>query len=75
MIKERVIKLIRYYQREISTRRPARCRYYPTCSEYGVQAIEEHGLIKGLLLTGCRIIRCNRLFRGGYDPVPERKGK
>lgn len=75
MIKKILIKLIRFYQRKISINKPPRCRFYPTCSEYGVQAIERHGVIKGLLLTGCRILRCNPLFKGGYDPVPERKVK
>lgn len=73
MIKKILIKLIRFYQRKISINKPPRCRFYPTCSEYGLQAIERHGVIKGLLLTGCRILRCNPLFKGGYDPVPEQK--
>lgn len=75
MIKQILIKLIKFYQRRISINKPPRCRFYPTCSEYGVQAIERYGAVKGLLLTGCRILRCNPLFKGGYDPVPERKKK
>ncbi len=75
MMKKFFIRIIKFYQRNISINKPPRCRFYPTCSEYGLQAIEQHGLIKGLLLTGCRILRCNPLFKGGYDPVPERKRK
>ncbi|CDB23595.1 putative membrane protein insertion efficiency factor [Clostridium sp. CAG:557] len=75
MMKKFFIRIIKFYQRNISINKPPRCRFYPTCSEYGLQAIEQHGLIKGLLLTGCRILRCNPLFKGGYDPVPERKKK
>ncbi len=74
-MKKFFIRIIKFYQRNISINKPPRCRFYPTCSEYGLQAIEQHGLIKGLLLTGCRILRCNPLFKGGYDPVPERKKK
>ena len=74
-MKKFFIRIIKFYQRNISINKPPRCRFYPTCSEYGLQAIEQHGLIKGLLLTGCRILRCNPLFKGGYDPVPERKRK
>ena len=75
MIKNILIKGIKFYQRNISKGRPARCRYYPTCSEYGLQAIERYGAAKGFLLTIFRILRCNRLFKGGYDPVPEQKLK
>lgn len=74
-MKKFFIRIIKFYQRNISINKPPRCRFYPTCSEYGLQAIEQHGLIKGFLLTGCRILRCNPLFKGGYDPVPERKRK
>ena len=77
-MKKICIYLIEWYQKNISLwleSKNVRCKYYPTCSEYGLQAIEQHGLIKGLLLTGCRILRCNPLFKGGYDPVPERKRK
>lgn len=49
------------------------CRYYPTCSHYAQQAIETHGAFKGTLLTIRRLMRCNILFPGGYDPVPPKK--
>lgn len=49
------------------------CKFIPTCSNYGIEAINEYGCIKGTILTIKRIIRCNPLSKGGYDPV--RKGK
>ncbi|WP_283620889.1 membrane protein insertion efficiency factor YidD [Limosilactobacillus avium] len=64
-------RLIRGYQRGISARRPYRvCRYYPTCSEYMIQALQRFG-IKGALLGIARILRCHPFVRGGYDPVPQ----
>ncbi|MGD9807684.1 MAG: membrane protein insertion efficiency factor YidD [Deferribacterales bacterium] len=46
-----------------------RCRFYPSCSDYAVQALKQKGLIKGTLLTVWRVARCNPLSKGGYDPV------
>jgi putative membrane protein insertion efficiency factor len=57
------------YQRVISPGLPRRCKYEPTCSRYGVQAIWEYGILRGLVLAGWRLLRCNPLSRGGYDPV------
>lgn len=51
------------------------CRHIPTCSQYGIQAIQTHGSIKGLYLTSKRIIKCNPWGSFGFDPVPERKKK
>ena len=45
------------------------CRYYPTCSDYAIEAIGTYGVFKGTLLSICRIIRCNPFSKGGYDPV------
>lgn len=53
--------------------KPARCRFYPTCSEYSAVAINRFGVIKGLFLSIWRLFRCNPFFKGGYDPVPDRK--
>ena len=64
------LKAIRVYQRGVSPTLPLACRFQPTCSHYGYEAIERHGLVKGILLTLWRLARCNQLNRGGYDPVP-----
>lgn len=62
--------MIRGYKRFISPMLPASCRYSPSCSEYALTAIERHGALKGGWLSLKRILRCNPLFPGGYDPVP-----
>ncbi len=62
--------LIRFYQRYLSPSRPAACRFQPTCSHYGYEAIERHGVLRGSWLTLWRLIRCNPFNHGGYDPVP-----
>ena len=61
---------IRLYKKYISPGLGDHCRFIPTCSTYAVEAIQTHGAVKGLILTVWRILRCNPLFRGGYDPVP-----
>ncbi len=63
---------IRLYQRAISPLTSAKCRYYPTCSSYSIQAIKKHGIFWGAILTVWRILRCNPWSRGGIDYVPER---
>lgn len=68
-----LIKLINFYRTAISPHTPAMCKYIPTCSQYGIEAIERFGAFKGSLLTIWRILRCNPWSRGGYDPVPEKK--
>ena len=60
--------LIKIYQ-SFSKLTPRTCRFYPTCSEYMIEAIEFHGLFKGILLGIWRILRCNPFSKGGYDPV------
>ncbi len=72
-MKRPLIWLIRFYQRNISSKTPPRCKYYPTCSNYGIQAIESHGAFIGTLMTIWRILRCNPFSSGRYDPVPEKK--
>lgn len=63
--------LIRLYQVTISQALPAStCRFYPTCSHYGYEAIAKHGLIKGGALAVWRVLRCQPFHPGGYDPVP-----
>jgi putative membrane protein insertion efficiency factor len=62
--------LIRLYQLTISPLLGPRCKYYPSCSHYGFTAVERHGLLKGSVLTGWRILRCNPWSYGGVDDVP-----
>lgn len=63
---------VQAYQRWISPAIPARCRYYPSCSSYAVEALGTHGALKGLVLAAWRILRCNPWSRGGVDHVPDR---
>ena len=65
--------LIRGYQIILSPFLGSRCRFYPTCSEYGLEALTKHGVIRGVWLSCKRIFRCHPGFAGGYDPVPSRK--
>ncbi len=60
---------IRGYQRLLSPVIGQRCRYYPSCSEYAVQAITTFGILRGLVLAGWRLLRCNPWSRGGFDPI------
>lgn len=57
------------YQHFISPAIPRRCKYEPTCSRYGVDAIREYGILRGSVLAGWRLLRCNPWSHGGYDPV------
>lgn len=74
-MKTLLLSLIRFYRRRISPLLPPMCRYYPTCSQYAIDAITIHGAFRGSLLTIGRLLRCNILFPGGYDPVPPAKEK
>jgi len=60
---------IRLYQRVISPALPRRCKYEPTCSAYASQALGRYGILRGLVLAGWRLLRCNPWSHGGYDPV------
>ncbi len=64
------LRLISGYRRFLSPLLPPSCRYFPTCSEYGYEAIAKYGIIRGGRLAVWRILRCNPFVRGGYDPVP-----
>ena len=64
------IGLIKLYRIFISPLLGSNCRHTPTCSEYGIIALKKYGAFKGTFLTAKRIIKCNPLFKGGYDPVP-----
>jgi putative membrane protein insertion efficiency factor len=59
------------YRKYISPLKGTKCPYYPSCSEYGLEAVKRYGAFKGSALTLYRIIRCNPLSKGGTDPVPE----
>ncbi len=69
-MKRIALSLIRFYQLAISPYTPPSCRYLPSCSQYGYEAITRHGLIKGGWLTARRLCRCHPFCRGGIDPVP-----
>ena len=67
-----LIALLRGYKKYISPHLGHHCRFVPTCSEYAMQALAVHGLLKGLLLTAWRLLWCNPLCKFGFDPVPEK---
>lgn len=73
--KRGLVALIRLYQKIRPSSTRGCCKYIPTCSQYGIEAIERFGAFKGGLLTLWRFLRCNPFSRGGYDPVPEKKIK
>ena len=69
-MKHVLIFLVIFYRKWISPMRRPCCRYIPTCSQYALQALEKYGAFKGGWLAFRRILRCNPLHKGGYDPVP-----
>jgi putative membrane protein insertion efficiency factor len=64
---------IKLYQRTVGRMLAPRCRYYPSCSQYAVQAIERYGILRGLVLAGWRLLRCNPWSAGGVDLVDEQR--
>lgn len=70
MLKKLFIFLIKFYQKYISPMKTTKCPYCPTCSAYGLEAVQKYGAIKGGGLALWRIIRCNPFSHGGFDPVP-----
>ena len=69
-MKKVLIALVNFYRAAISPYRRPCCRYYPTCSQYALEALEKYGAFKGVWLALCRVLRCNPFHKGGYDPVP-----
>ena len=69
-MKKILISMIRFYQRYLSPLKSTKCPYIPSCSNYGLEAIQKYGAFKGGILALWRIIRCNPFSKGGYDPVP-----
>jgi uncharacterized protein len=72
MLKKLFISIIRFYQIVISPLKPPSCRFYPTCSHYGLEAVQRFGAFKGGFLAIKRILRCHPFHPGGMDPVPEK---
>jgi putative membrane protein insertion efficiency factor len=68
-----LIAPIRAWQRLVSPAFGERCKYYPSCSEYTAQAIESYGILRGLVLAGWRLVRCNPWSHGGVDPVESQR--
>lgn len=71
-LKTSVLKGIRFYQNAISPLFARHCRFTPTCSQYMYEAINVHGLLRGLMLGMKRLLKCHPFYPGGYDPVPEK---
>ncbi|MDA9679965.1 membrane protein insertion efficiency factor YidD [Gammaproteobacteria bacterium] len=69
-MKRLLLTTIRVYQLTLSVFFGPRCRFYPNCSTYSSQAIDDHGVIKGLRISAIRILKCHPFHPGGYDPVP-----
>ncbi|MBN2078258.1 MAG: membrane protein insertion efficiency factor YidD [Spirochaetes bacterium] len=65
------ISIVRVYKTILSPLLPQACRFYPTCSSYAIEALERHGVLKGLMLTAWRVLRCQPFSSGGLDPVPD----
>lgn len=70
MAKKILIAMIRFYRKYLSPLKRGRCPYRPTCSEYGLAAVEKYGALRGGFLAVWRLLRCNPFSHGGYDPVP-----
>ena len=73
MMKKLLLGLILFYRKYLSPLKSTKCPYYPSCSQYGLEAVERFGFVKGGFLIIWRIFRCNPFSKGGYDPVPAKK--
>lgn len=72
MLARILMAIVSFYQKAISGWLPPSCRFEPSCSQYSLEAIEQHGSWRGMLLTVRRLLRCQPFCAGGYDPVPPR---
>lgn len=72
MLEREMMAVIRFYRRALSPLKPPSCRFVPSCSAYGLEAIARFGAARGGWLTIRRIMRCHPFCEGGYDPVPQR---
>lgn len=68
-MRELIISVLRLYKQWVSPLLPAACRFQPTCSEYMMQAIERHGVLRGIRLGALRLLKCHPFHSGGFDPV------
>jgi putative membrane protein insertion efficiency factor len=73
LVRNAFVLPIKLYQRLISPLFGSRCKYYPSCSEYAAQAISRFGILRGLVLAGWRLLRCNPWSHGGFDPVEDQR--
>jgi putative membrane protein insertion efficiency factor len=74
MLKRIPLAVISFYQRNVSPSLAPACRFQPTCSHYAYEAIDSYGALRGSVMAVWRLLRCNPMNDGGYDPVPERHG-
>jgi len=70
LVQRVLLLLLGFYRSVVSPGLGRRCRYYPSCSTYAMGCIEQHGALSGTVRAAWRLLRCNPLSRGGYDPVP-----
>lgn len=68
-----ILYIIGFYRKVISPHKKPSCRFYPTCSEYAMEAVREFGAFKGTLMSAARILRCHPFHPGGYDPVTKKE--
>ena len=72
-LRELILAPLHLYRRVISPALPQRCRYYPSCSAYAVEAVREYGVVRGSILAAWRVLRCNPLSHGGIDHVHDQR--
>lgn len=73
VIKVLIVSIIVLYQKGFSPYLGKNCRFYPSCSQYMIDSIRFHGLVWGMYLAVKRLLKCHPAFKGGYDPIPEKK--